>query len=76
DATLNELRAWLRDRHGVAASMGLMWNTLARLGLTLKKRMARPVRKGAVRQRAGLHQRIRSQGVCPGQDGSRASWAS
>jgi transposase len=37
DATLNELRAWLRDTHGVAASMGLMWNTLARLGLTLKK---------------------------------------
>lgn len=40
------------------------------------QRMARPVCKGAVRQRVGLHQRIRSQGVCPGQDGSRASWAS
>jgi transposase len=39
----------------------------------LKKRMARPVRKGAVRQRVGLHQRIRSQGERPGQDGSRAS---
>ena len=38
DATLNELRAWLRDVHGVSVSMGLMWNTLARLGLTLKKR--------------------------------------
>ena len=37
DATLNELRAWLRDEHGVSVSMGLMWNTLARLGLTLKK---------------------------------------
>lgn len=38
DVTLNELRAWLHEAHGVAASMGLMWNTLARLGLTLKKR--------------------------------------
>jgi transposase len=38
DITLNELRAWLREAHGVAASMGLMWNTLARLGLTFKKR--------------------------------------
>jgi transposase len=37
DATLDELRAWLLERHGVAVSMGLMWNTLARLGLTLKK---------------------------------------
>ena len=37
-ATLNELRAWLREVHGVSASMGLVWNTLARLGLTLKKR--------------------------------------
>lgn len=38
DTTLNELRAWLRETHGVVASMGLMWNTLVRLGLTLKKR--------------------------------------
>ena len=38
DATLNELRSWLHETHGVGASMGLMWNTLARLGLTLKKR--------------------------------------
>lgn len=38
DATLDELRAWLREAHGVSASMGLMWNTLVRLGLTLKKR--------------------------------------
>ena len=38
DATLNELRVWLRDAHGVMPSMGLMWNTLDRLGLTLKKR--------------------------------------
>ena len=38
DATLDELRAWLREVHGVSVSIGLMWNTLARLGLTLKKR--------------------------------------
>lgn len=38
DATLNELRAWLREAYGVMPSMGLMWNTLHRLGLTLKKR--------------------------------------
>jgi transposase len=37
DVTLNELRAWLLATHGVAASLGLMHRTLARLGLTLKK---------------------------------------
>lgn len=45
-ATLDELRAWLREAHGVSVSMGLMWNTLARLGLTLKKsRSGRPSRR-------------------------------
>ena len=76
DVTLEELRAWLLATHGVAASLGLMHKTLARLGLTLKKRMARPICKGDERRRAGLHQRIRSQGTGPGQDGSRASQAS
>jgi transposase len=42
----------------------------------LKKRMAHPVCKGNVGRRAGLHQRIRSQGSGPGQDGSRAPRAS
>lgn len=37
DATLGELRAWLLREHEVSASVGLMWGTLARLGLTLKK---------------------------------------
>jgi transposase len=37
DATLAELRAWLLETHQVSASAGLMWNTTARLGLTLKK---------------------------------------
>jgi transposase len=38
DVTLHELRAWLVETHGVEASLGLMHNTLIRLGLTLKKR--------------------------------------
>jgi transposase len=38
DITLNELRAWLLATQGVSASLGLMHRTLARLGLTLKKR--------------------------------------
>jgi transposase len=42
----------------------------------LKKRMARPVCKGKIGWRVGLHQRIRSQGFNPGQDGFRALRAS
>jgi transposase len=46
DATLDELRAWLRQTHGKSVSLGSMWNTLARLGLTLKKRPStRPNRR-------------------------------
>lgn len=37
DATLAELCAWLLKQTGVSASIGTMWNTLRRLGLTLKK---------------------------------------
>ena len=45
DATLAELRRWLSQTHDTAASDGLMHNTLARLGLTLKKsRCTRPSR--------------------------------
>lgn len=40
DVTVDELRAWLLATHGVSASQGGMWNTLDRLGLTLKKRPA------------------------------------
>jgi transposase len=40
-----------------------------------KKRMARPVCKGNFTRRVGLHQRIRSQGLNPGQDGLRAPQA-
>jgi len=38
DATLAELRSWLSEKHQVSASEGLMHNTLARLGLTHKKK--------------------------------------
>ena len=37
DATIDELRAWLSETHQVSASVGLMWHTLALLGLTHKK---------------------------------------
>ena len=37
DATLEELRAWLRETHQVTASVTLIWETLAHLKLTLKK---------------------------------------
>ena len=37
DVTLDELRVWLVETHRVEASLGLMHNTLIRLGLTLKK---------------------------------------
>jgi transposase len=47
DATLNELRAWLQAVHGVLPSMGLMWNTLDRLGLTLKKGPCTPPNRPA-----------------------------
>ena len=40
DATLEELRAWLLASHGVSASLGLMHQTLARLGLTRNKSRA------------------------------------
>jgi transposase len=42
DVTLEELRAWLLATHQVAASLGLMHKTLARLGLTLKKSRGGP----------------------------------
>jgi transposase len=38
DATLAELKEWLLETHGVSASRTLLCETLALLGLTLKKR--------------------------------------
>jgi transposase len=37
DATIAELRAWMAQEHGVAVSHPVMWETLRRLDLTLKK---------------------------------------
>ncbi len=37
DGTLEDLRAWLARSVGVPVSVGTMWNTVRRLGLTLKK---------------------------------------
>jgi transposase len=37
DATIAELRTWMKQEHGVTVSHPVMWKTLGRLGLTLKK---------------------------------------
>lgn len=42
DATLEELRQWLRETHEVSVSLTLLWETLAHLELTLKKRPCTP----------------------------------
>ena len=42
-----ELRRWLGEVHGVSASDGLMHGTLARLGLTHKKRRCMPPNRSA-----------------------------
>lgn len=52
DATIAELRAWAAREHGVTVSHPVMWQTLARLGLTLKKTAARR-RAGSSRYRRG-----------------------
>lgn len=49
DATIAELRAWVTREHGVTVSHPVMWHTLARLGLTLKKSAsARPSRTAPI----------------------------
>ena len=75
DLTGRELLAEL-NRRGVAASYYGVWHFLDHAGLSFKKRMARPVCKGKIGWRVGLHQRIRSRGLSPGQDGFRALRAS
>jgi len=52
DATIAELQAWVAREHGVQVSYAVMWVTLARLGLTLKKTAARG-RTGSPRHRRG-----------------------
>jgi transposase len=59
DATIAELRAWMLREHGVSVSHAAMWETLARLGLTLKKsasaRQSRTVRISPRRAATGPH---------------------
>jgi transposase len=43
DGTIAELRAWLLETHQISASATLMWETLAHLNLTLKKRPCTPL---------------------------------
>jgi transposase len=38
DQTLQQLYQWLHTEHGMRVSVTTMWKTLARLGLSLKKR--------------------------------------
>ncbi len=40
DATIAELRGWVKREHGIVVSHPVMWSALARLGLTLKKTVA------------------------------------
>ena len=55
DATIAELRAWMAQEHGVTVSHPVMWETLGRLGLTLKKSaFARPSRTGPTSPKHGL----------------------
>ena len=57
DATLAELRAWVLAEHGVRVSQPVLWKTLARMGLTLRKTAARggagPRRRGRGAPRLG-----------------------
>ena len=41
DTTLEELRSWLLEVHGIKISIGALWNTLDRIGLRFKKKRAR-----------------------------------
>jgi len=41
DTTLEELRSWLLQEHGIKISIGALWNTLDRMGLRFKKKRAR-----------------------------------
>jgi transposase len=58
DATLAELRAWLQETHAIKISVGALWNALARLELSFKKKRLRcrtgaPGRPGRTAHLAG-----------------------
>jgi transposase len=48
DTTLAELQAWLLKEHGMKVSVGCLWKSLRRLGLTLKKSYCAPPNKTAL----------------------------
>jgi transposase len=54
DATIEDLRAWLFEAYQISASVGLIWHTLASLGLTLKK-VAPGGRAGSPRRGQGAY---------------------
>lgn len=63
DATIAELRVWMVQEHGVAVSHPVMWETLRRLGLTLKKSgSVRRSRIGRILQRRELRGAACNQG--------------
>ena len=47
DTTIAELRQWLSETHAVTASQGVVFKTLAQLGLTHKKRPSTPPSRNA-----------------------------
>lgn len=47
DQTLKALCAWAHRERGIRIGISAMWKTLARLGLTLKKRRSTPVSRSA-----------------------------
>jgi len=47
DQTLAQLCAWSERHHGVRVGLTAMWKTLARLGLTRKKRHSMPASRSA-----------------------------
>ena len=69
DMTLDEIVAAMRKRR-IAGSRSTVWRFFARRNISFKKRMARPVRKWLRHDNlTSRHQRIRSRGTLPGQDG-------
>lgn len=47
DQTLEQLCQWLHAEHGIQVSVTTLWKTLARLGLSLKKRHSMPQSRNA-----------------------------
>ena len=69
DLTLDEVVCAMRKRK-LPGSRTAVWRFFQRHKITFKKRMARPVRKWFRDDNlTSLHQRIRSRGGAPGQDG-------